>query len=56
MGKAELSQIPWSYDYYLDGTPVTAEEKKAYGADIDAWNSGRDPFASKFWASGDEGA
>ncbi|AIQ63073.1 hypothetical protein PSTEL_08170 [Paenibacillus stellifer] len=30
MGKEELSQIPWSYDYHMDGTPITAEERNSY--------------------------
>ncbi|MBY9080673.1 hypothetical protein KIH86_14215 [Paenibacillus sp. HN-1] len=30
MGQEELSQLPWSYDYHADGTPVTAEERRSY--------------------------
>lgn len=30
MGKEELSQLPWSYDYHLDGTPITEEERNSY--------------------------
>ncbi|QWU15218.1 hypothetical protein SAMN04487895_108126 [Paenibacillus sophorae] len=48
MGKEELSEVPWSYDYYLDGSPITAEERKAYGSDVQAFESGRDPFLSRF--------
>lgn len=44
MGKSELSDVPWSYDYYLDGSPISAEERKAYGRDVHAFESGLDPF------------
>ncbi|QWU17617.1 hypothetical protein SAMN04487895_10510 [Paenibacillus sophorae] len=30
MGKEEFSQLPWSYDYHIDGTPITAEERNSY--------------------------
>ncbi|MNC49472.1 hypothetical protein D3C75_986530 [compost metagenome] len=44
MGKSELSEVPWSYDYYLDGSPISAEERKAYGSNVRAFESGLDPF------------
>jgi hypothetical protein len=44
MGKSELSEEPWSYDYYLDGSPISTGERKAYGMDIHAFDSGLDPF------------
>ncbi|AIQ63075.1 hypothetical protein PSTEL_08185 [Paenibacillus stellifer] len=30
MGEEEFSQIPWSYDYHIDGTPITTEERYSY--------------------------
>ncbi|AIQ12465.1 glycosyltransferase family protein [Paenibacillus durus] len=30
MGKEEFSQLPWSYDYHIDGTPITEEERNSY--------------------------
>lgn len=30
MGKEELSQLPWSYDYHMDGTLITEEERNSY--------------------------
>ncbi|MDF9844980.1 MULTISPECIES: hypothetical protein [unclassified Paenibacillus] len=53
MGKSELSEEPWSYDYYLDGGPISIMERKAYGSDASAFESGRNPFLRDS-GSGDE--
>ncbi|MDT3428358.1 hypothetical protein J2Z22_003950 [Paenibacillus forsythiae] len=47
MGQKELSEVPWSYDFYLDGTPIRLEDRKAYGDDYEAFESGPDPFLSR---------
>lgn len=55
MGKSELSEVPWSYDYYLDGTPIAIEDRKAYADNVRAFESGLDPFQGRFIFQNEDG-